>query len=577
MADHSSTDDKAKAALGVARLGFAVLPLHTPTQAGCSCAKSCGNVGKHPRTAHGLKDATIDERTISIWWAQWPDANIGIRTGPESGLLVIDIDGDDFDLPEALRNLPRTLTVKTARGRHIYFRYPAGASIGNRTKIGGLKIDLRGTGGYVVGDSSLHSSGHRYEWEIGPEDCELAEIPSAALAWLNQAKAPPRSNSQAGPQEPRRTETSDVMRRARAYVKKIPAAVQGCNGSGQLMAALRQIYDRFELDPDEFKQIAAEYSDTCRPPWSERELAHAIENIRKEASKQLWLSDQHRQHNGVPHSPPPADGPTQDNTIVNVIRKYLEDKYDPTFRRGTAIWSNKLAREINRSEACTAPTSDIIPLLLNASNFPRDKHGVKDETIPSVYRNWAPIAWADLIAALDDEPDSPEISETAGQQFRDAIAKLMNTLWVIPVPREKGERPVMESRTLIDWCQRFAKPGRWQHVRSLRLWCRLVNNQIEVAFHCLLFGQVRQGSLAPPNHGELGHLAEMYGVGFRGGHTSRSRFVELSPEFIAELLAGPCDGRCDDDGDAASRTRTRTASHSASHSAPEVESSRQQQ
>jgi hypothetical protein len=81
---------------------------------------------------------------------------------------------------------------------------------------------------------------------------------------------------------------ADHMARARAYFRKIPPAVQTLNGR-QLTSALRLIYDRFDLDADQFRQIAAEYSETCNPPWLDHELDHAIKNIRKDPSKQLWL------------------------------------------------------------------------------------------------------------------------------------------------------------------------------------------------------------------------------------------------------------------------------------------------
>ena len=73
-------------ALRYAAKGWRVLPLHTPTSTGCSCSKSkCHNAGKHPRTRAGLKDASADADLIRGWWAQWPEANVGIATGPERG------------------------------------------------------------------------------------------------------------------------------------------------------------------------------------------------------------------------------------------------------------------------------------------------------------------------------------------------------------------------------------------------------------------------------------------------------------------------------------------------------------
>ncbi len=96
------------AALDYARRGWPVIPLHTLTADGCSCHHECSSVGKHPRTKHGLKDATTDKESIRSWWDEWPDANVGIVAGAESGLVVLDVDprhGGD----ESLRRLERVL------------------------------------------------------------------------------------------------------------------------------------------------------------------------------------------------------------------------------------------------------------------------------------------------------------------------------------------------------------------------------------------------------------------------------------------------------------------------------------
>src|SRR4051812_26698629 len=53
------------AALSYARRGWAVFPLHTLIDGVCDCRRACGrDAGKHPRTSHGLTDATTDEGQI---------------------------------------------------------------------------------------------------------------------------------------------------------------------------------------------------------------------------------------------------------------------------------------------------------------------------------------------------------------------------------------------------------------------------------------------------------------------------------------------------------------------------------
>lgn len=180
-------------ALTYARWGWRVFPLHTPRGSGCSCGSAtCGNAGKHPRTRHGFKEATTDEAIIGAWWSDWPDANVGIATGPESGLLVLDIDprngGDDsFDeLVERIGPLPETPEVLTGGGgRHLFFRWPAGVET-LRAKPLGQGIDVKGAGGYVVAAPSLHASGRAYGWEASsrPGDVPLADVPPALLAML---------------------------------------------------------------------------------------------------------------------------------------------------------------------------------------------------------------------------------------------------------------------------------------------------------------------------------------------------------------------------------------------------------
>lgn len=57
---------------------------------------------KIPLTQHGFKDATRNTDQIIQWWTQYPDANIAIVTGAQSGLFALDVDprnggNEDFD------------------------------------------------------------------------------------------------------------------------------------------------------------------------------------------------------------------------------------------------------------------------------------------------------------------------------------------------------------------------------------------------------------------------------------------------------------------------------------------------
>ena len=95
---------------------------------------------------------------------------IGIRTGVESGIFVIDCDvTSDVDGVKALKelcpNLPETITVKTPRnGRHYYFAWPDdGTVIRNSAGKIAVGVDTRGENGYVIAAGSRRSDGVYYE------------------------------------------------------------------------------------------------------------------------------------------------------------------------------------------------------------------------------------------------------------------------------------------------------------------------------------------------------------------------------------------------------------------------------
>jgi hypothetical protein len=171
-------------AAAYAARGWPVIPLHSPERGGCDCRTDCGkNAAKHPRTIHGVLDATNQADTVARWWRMWPGANIGIATGAASGLVVLDVDprsGGDHSLARLLAQnggLPETPCVRTGGGGlHYYFAHPGRAVKNSAGKLG-RGVDVRGDGGYIVAPPSIHISGERYVWAT-------ACAPVALPAWL---------------------------------------------------------------------------------------------------------------------------------------------------------------------------------------------------------------------------------------------------------------------------------------------------------------------------------------------------------------------------------------------------------
>ena len=144
MPGSPSTDPRLAAALDYAAAGLPVLPLD----------------GKIPRNRGGLTNASTDPAVIAEWWRRWPSANVGIRTGAECGLVVLDVDtpkggaGTLAELERKHGKLPATARVLTGGGgEHIYFRHP-GRELRNSAGRLGAGLDTRGDGGYVVAPPS---------------------------------------------------------------------------------------------------------------------------------------------------------------------------------------------------------------------------------------------------------------------------------------------------------------------------------------------------------------------------------------------------------------------------------------
>lgn len=160
------------AALGYAELGWPVFPLQPGT--------------KIPMPgSRGFTDATTDPDRVRAWWAQHPDANIGLPTGRAFDVLDVDVPAGIWhwvDLRDSGR-LPDVHGIAgTPRGGLHVLLEPTGG--GNRA--GMLPgIDYRGLGGYVVAAPSRRD-GRRWHWVVRPSPritgVGAAEKPAPARA-----------------------------------------------------------------------------------------------------------------------------------------------------------------------------------------------------------------------------------------------------------------------------------------------------------------------------------------------------------------------------------------------------------
>jgi replicative DNA helicase len=186
-----------------ARLGWRVFPLrpHAKDPYPTSQVSTNGE--------GGFKTATVELEAVRDWWVKWPQSNIGLACGKQSGIVVLDIDsakgGNESLLALLVEHgqLPETPEVITGGGgRHIYFAHP-GIEIRNSASKLGPGLDIRGDGGYVVAPPSIHPNGEGYLWD---DVCKAGNVPLAPMpAWLISLlkdEPQPKNNGHKAPAEP---------------------------------------------------------------------------------------------------------------------------------------------------------------------------------------------------------------------------------------------------------------------------------------------------------------------------------------------------------------------------------------
>ncbi len=245
------------AALGYARSGIPVFPLHEPRDDKCSCGDALTHkgAGKHPRTPNGIKDATTDETRIREWWARWPDANIGAALGPSVG-VVLDIDprhGGDESLERLVETyglLPRGWIAATGGGgEHRWFAHPGGNVPIAHPLVPG--VDLQPEDTYVVLPPSLHASGKRYEWVVPPGSVKLPLLPPWILTLAEERKAERRPKYEPGPDgKISHGQHHDfIVSTAASFASRI-AGISEAELSRMVNATVREVLD----DPDRHEQ-----------------------------------------------------------------------------------------------------------------------------------------------------------------------------------------------------------------------------------------------------------------------------------------------------------------------------------
>lgn len=267
-----------------AERGLHVIPVWRTVAGQCPCArgKDCISPGKHPVIDAWQTSATTELTVLRDWFAA-DRHNLGVVCGA-SDICVIDIDprnkgAETFAaLTAELGPLPGTVSADSGGGgEHYVFRRPPGELL---SKLGPGVDLLHGARQFLV-EPSLHASGNPYRWKPGraPDEVKIAQLPDA---WIRKAQRPAVVRTWTAPV----VSTDQRVRRASAYLAKLPGAVSGDGGHTATFNAVATIMFGFDLDAaTTYQLIAHEYNPRCDPPWSERELKHKIDSAAKNCTR----------------------------------------------------------------------------------------------------------------------------------------------------------------------------------------------------------------------------------------------------------------------------------------------------
>jgi len=280
--------------------GLVPIPLHDVASGACSCrgGRTCTSAGKHPRVRR--QDAIqANDQTWSGWLKDWPNMNLGILTGTESGVFAVDVDprhGGDQSLEALLQaNGPLPLTPSAGTGgggMHYLFAIPPDVniknSVGNLQGSNGIAagVDIRGDGGLIVVEPSTTKGAYR--WGSGlPKRQDIA----AAPGWLISAiSASGRTRSHATA-----TITPPLLSHLHGFTMPADASVFEGRRNNFLASAAGWLKKKGLSGVALIDMLKALNVAKCSPPVTDREVEQVASSINKypgEQSGDDWQTPQ---------------------------------------------------------------------------------------------------------------------------------------------------------------------------------------------------------------------------------------------------------------------------------------------
>jgi hypothetical protein len=207
----------------------------------------------------------VSKDQVRKWHAQWPDSNWAVVCGRISGIVVVDVDGEE-GVQSLERHHPemagiRTFIQKTPKGHHLFFKHPGdGVDVKSFPIL--HKVDVKADGGYVViSPSKIDGLPYTIFQEV-----DLAACPGWVVRGEGVREDESSSEQVGGVQKPQ-------------WVSELIASGSPSGRRNEDAARLVGYFWGHGVSKDIIEAIIAPWAERCQPPFSMRELKTVIRSI----------------------------------------------------------------------------------------------------------------------------------------------------------------------------------------------------------------------------------------------------------------------------------------------------------
>jgi hypothetical protein len=169
---------------------------------------------------------------------------------------------------------------------------------------------------------------------------------------------------------------------------------------------------------------------------------------------------------------------------LDIILDWLRQRYEPGHRNPEQTFYS-VALGVDMPLNKIYADREVLNALRLATETPRDKRGVKESQLPTVFRRHKEGAYGELLKSLPPRDDEATIKTPAVRaEFEQQLAALLKTMVTVDWG---GQR----RHSLGAWARYHAtlQPGRWCRVGSYDLWGRITAKGLQIALLPTLAGQ----------------------------------------------------------------------------------------